>query len=629
VDVLLAARTRVAAALVAAVAIVAVAPTLAHADGTAGSTSPSPAPVAPTYVPPTPSGFAVSGREALGIAETDPKVAEETSVHGRLQEVMQVKDGGGAWQVGFRANDQEVAQVIVDGTTGAITESWTGYQVAWPMARGYEGQFGHKLNAPWVWIPMAAIFFLGLFEFRRPWRIVHLDLLVLLSFGISEYFFNRGDIGVSVPLAYPPLVYLLARMIWVGFRGGSPLRPSAPVKWLVIASVFLLVFRVTLNIADSGVIDVGYAGTIGADKITHGKPLYGEGQFPDDNPFGDTYGPFNYYAYVPFELAMPWSGKWDNLPASHGAALAFDLAAVLGLIAFARRMFGRARGNRLGALLAFAWLAYPYTDFALQSNSNDALVGALIIWSLALFARPVLRATTLALATAAKFAPLILAPLFATGTRGFSLRSLRPPVVFSVVFAAVIAVMLVEPLIDPGLATFWDRTLASQLDRTSPFSIWGQVGGIEWLQKTVLGLAALFAIAVAFVPRRRSVVQIAALAAAVLIGLQLAVDHWFYLYIPWFAGPLLIALAASRPGYSPATAATHLRGVAMETPDEALIDEPSDEPEFDELPDEDELPDDDDELMPEEGDDAGDYAEGGATGGGDTAETPVSGERGP
>jgi hypothetical protein len=627
VDVLVAVRARAATALFAAIAVLAISPAPANADATAGSTAPGPPPEAPAYVPATPAGFAVSGKEAIAIAEGDPKVAEATASHGRLQEVIQVKDGGGAWQVGFRADDQEVAQVIVDGYSGEITESWTGYQVAWPMARGYEGQFGHKLNAPWVWIPMAGIFFLGLFEFRRPWRIVHLDLLVLLSFGISQYFFNRGDIGISVPLAYPPLVYLLARMLWVGFRGASPLRPSAPLKWLVIAAVFLFVFRVTLNIADSGVIDVGYAGTIGADRITHGERIYGEGQFPEDNPFGDTYGPFNYYAYVPFELAMPWSGKWDNLPASHGAALTFDLAAVLGLIAFARRMFGRGRGTRLAIVLAFAWLAYPYTDFALQSNSNDGLIAALIIWSLALFARPALRGATLALATAAKFAPLILAPLFASGTRGLSLRDLRPPVVFSTVFAAVIAVMLVEPLIDPGLATFWDRTLASQLDRTSPFSVWGQVDGIEWLQKTVLGLAAGLAIAVAFVPRRRSVVHVAALAAAVLLALQLAVDHWFYLYIPWFAGPLLIALTASRRGYTPATATTQPRGAAMETPDEELIDEPSEDSDFDELPDEEELPDED--LMPDEGDDAGDYPEGEATGGGDTAETPVSGERGP
>jgi hypothetical protein len=614
VDVRLAPRALAIALATLAVAVSLLAPSTAGALDGALPGSTLPAPSGPTYLPQKPEGFAVTAREAVGIAEGDPKVAEMTAAHGRLTAVIQVKDDGGAWQVGFRDDDSEVAQVIVDGTTGAITESWTGYQVTWPMARGYEGQFGHKLNAPWVWIPMAAIFFLGLFDFKRPWRIVHLDLLVLLSFGISQYYFNRGEIGISVPLAYPPLLYLLARMLWVGFRGGNPLRPSAPVKWLAIVAVFLAVFRITLNIADSGVIDVGYAGTIGADRIMHGEPLYGEGEFPDDNRFGDTYGPFNYYAYIPFELAMPWHGEWDNLPASHGAALAFDLAAVIGLIVFARRMFGPSRGNRLGVVLAFAWLAYPYTDFALQSNSNDGLVAALIIWGLALFARPVWRGAMLALATAAKFAPLILAPLFATGVRGLSPRTVRPALVFSVAFAAVIALMLVEPLIDPGLATFWDRTLGSQLDRTSPFSVWGQVDGIDWLQKGVFGLAALLAVAVAFVPRRRSVVQVAALAAAVLISLQLAVDHWFYLYIPWFAGPLLIALSATGLGYNGPSFATDAGGIAMETPDEGLMDDPE-ELDLDEDPDE--VPDED--LIPEEDDFDADEE----SAGGDTAETPV------
>ena len=169
---------------------------------------------------------------------------------------------------------------------------------------------------------------------------------MLLSFGVSHVFFNRGEIGLSVPLVYPALVYLLARMLWIGFRGGEGLRPSLPVKWIALAAVVLLAFRVTINIADSGVIDVGYAGAIGADRITHGETLYGEGEFPDDNRFGDTYGPANYLAYVPFELALPWSGEWDELAASHGAALAFDLAAVLGLAVFGLRLRPGARGPR-------------------------------------------------------------------------------------------------------------------------------------------------------------------------------------------------------------------------------------------------------------------------------------------
>jgi hypothetical protein len=522
-------------------------------DAAVPSTTPM-APVAPEVLPATPEDFEVTAEGALQIAGATPEVAEQTASRGRLTTAIEVNDDG-VWQVGYKDGDEEVVQIKVDPHTGAVTEALTGYQVAWPMARGYEGQFGHVLNAPYVWIPLALIFLVGLFDFRRPLRLAHLDLLVLLSFGASHYFFNRGDIGVSVPLVYPPLVYLLARMVWIGWRGGEGLRPSLPVRWIGLAAVVLIAFRLTINIADSGVIDVGYAGTIGADRITHGEQLYGEGEFPDDNRFGDTYGPANYYVYVPFELALPWSGDWDELASSHAAAIAFDLAAVAGLFAFAVRLFGRARGRPLGVLLAFAWVAYPYTDFALQSNSNDSLVAAFLIWSLALFAKPLARGAALALATMTKFAPVTLFPLYAAGTASFlerrapsaERRPLKPALLFAVAFFVVCALCLIEPAIHSGLRTFVDRTIVSQIDRTSPFSVWGQVDGIQWLQTALFAAGGLFAAALALVPRRRTLPQIAALSAAVMIALQLAVDHWFYLYIPWFFGALAIALLCVAP----------------------------------------------------------------------------------
>jgi hypothetical protein len=452
-----------------------------------------------------------------------------------------------------------------------VTESWTGYQVAWQMARGYPGAFGHKLNAPYVWFPLAAIFLLGLLDWRRPFRIVHLDLLALLSFGVSNHFLTRADIGLSVPLAYPPLVYLLCRALWIGFRRfrgprerPRGLRPTIPVGWLAFATVFLLAFRIALNVADSGVIDVGYSGVIGADRITHGKPLYGEGEFPSNDPFGDTYGPANYYAYVPFELALPWHGAWDDLPAGHAAAIFFDLATVAGLLALGWRLRPGRAGRALGVVKAFGWAAYPYTDYALQSNSNDALVAALLVWAFVLFARPVFRGALLGLATMAKFAPLPLAPLFATGRRGLLERDpdrirsrWRGPLAFTAAFALAVALMLVHPAIDPGLGTFWDRTVKSQVDRTSPFSVWGQDSSLEWLQTALKAFAVALAVAVAFVPRRRSLARVGALAAAVMIAVELTTEHWFYLYIPWFFPLWLIAVCAEG------------RGAAAEAPEAA------------------------------------------------------------
>ncbi len=49
-------------------------------------------------------------------------------------------------------------------------------------------------------------------------------------------------------------------------------------------------------------------------------------------------------------------------------------------------------------------------------------------------------------------------------------------------------------------------------------------------------------------PRRRTPEQIAALGAAVLIALQLAVTHWFYLYVVWFAPFVLVAVFAAHFG---------------------------------------------------------------------------------
>ena len=130
----------------------------------------------------------------------------------------------GNWEVGYFADGEEVALVIVDPASGEVRESWTGYQVAWKMARGYSGAFGHKLNAPYVFLPLCAIFLLGLLDWRRPRRVANLDLLVLLGFGVSHFFFNRAEIGVSVPLAYPLLALParprpLDRLARAGARG--------------------------------------------------------------------------------------------------------------------------------------------------------------------------------------------------------------------------------------------------------------------------------------------------------------------------------------------------------------------------------------------------------------------------
>ena len=491
----------------------------------------------------------ITQTKAIEIAKQDPKAIAAAHAHPNLTPSASRNQSTGLWEVGFFTGEVEVVQVVVDPVGGDIVESWTGYQIAWRMARGYPGAFGRTVNAPYVWLPLCAIFVLGLLDWRRPFRLAHLDLLVLVAgFGLSHYFFNKGNIGLSVPLAYPPLLYLLGRALWLGFRRakGSGLRPSIPIAALAVATVVLVAGRITLNVVDSNVIDVGYSGVIGADRIADRKPLYGN--FPSDDASGDTYGPVAYYAYVPFEQALPWSGTWDDLPAAHAASIFFDLGTMAALFLLGRRIRRGRRGTELGVLLCFAWAACPYTAFSLEANTNDALVSLTLAAALLCLSAPIPRGVTLALSSMTKFAPLALGPLFATfgATATGSLRRYAKVVIpFTIAFALTILVVCFQALENPGLSTFWHRTLAEQGGRDSPFSVWGQAHSLGWLQAVVKGAVVALALLVAFRPRRRDHVTVAALGAAVMIGMQLTVDHWFYLYIPWFLPFLLIALLAT------------------------------------------------------------------------------------
>ena len=77
-------------------------------------------------------------------------------------------------------------------------------------------------------------------------------------------------------------------------------------------------------------------------------------------------------------------------------------------------------GRRLAAILAFGWAAYPYTAFALESNSNDTLVAMLLVARCWCSPGPA-RGAMAALATFAKFAPALL------GADAAHLRGPRAP----------------------------------------------------------------------------------------------------------------------------------------------------------------------------------------------------------
>src|ERR1017187_8678240 len=113
------------------------------------------------------------------------------------------------------------------------------------MARGYPGAFGQHLDALYIWLPLCLLFVAPFFDWRTPLRMLNLDLAVLTSLSVSLALFNHAAVDVSVPLSYPPLVYLMARLLWLARRSAprpQRLRLNFGVRWLTLGLVLLIAF---------------------------------------------------------------------------------------------------------------------------------------------------------------------------------------------------------------------------------------------------------------------------------------------------------------------------------------------------------------------------------------------------
>jgi hypothetical protein len=507
---------------------------------------------APTSQSERPPGYRLTAGQVAAIAT--PAVQSEVTDARRIRVRFRLgTEGQKQWEVDFyEAGDDDVAEVVVDDASGDVVERWTGSQVDTRLARGYEGAVAGKVSKWWIWLPLCVLFIAPFVDPRRPLRLVHLDLLALLGFSVSLLFFNKAEIGWSVGLVYPVLAYLFLRMLVGGFLPAERrdrLLPFAPRSWLVAGIIALAGFHTAYVATEGKVIDVGLAGVIGADRLTHGEDVYGPdfsaGLPPSSDVRGDVYGPVDYLSYVPFEIAFPWSGQWDEVSAARAAALGFELLTALALFALGGRIRAGPEGRTLGIGLAYAWLAYPFTMYTLGSSFNDSLVALLVVCCLLALSSPPARGVASALAGLTKFGPLILAPLFAAGHGD---RRPRALLVFALAFLATAAIVTVPLLPDGGFRELYDRSLGYQASRGSPFSVWGQAPSLDFLQTLskffAIGLAALFF----FLPRRRTTVQVAALAAALLIAVQVTANHWFYPYAVWFAPLVLVAAFARQRG---------------------------------------------------------------------------------
>jgi len=236
-----------------------------------------------------------------------------------------------------------------------------------------------------------------------------------------------------------------------------------------------------------------------------------------------------------------FSGEWDFLPAAHALTLFSFVAGAMALFIAGYRL----SGPKGAAALTFAWAAFPYTIYATNNNTNDIIVAAVSAIGLAAAASPIARGASIAAGFAVTLYPIALGPLWIM----YEGRK-RKPIIDFVLGGVGVGLLTFWVILLDGhpfevVRLFYQKTLAFQGDRVSPWTIFSQVPDLAFLQRPLTAFAIILAVLVAFVPRRKTLRRLAALSAAIVIAFQLTVNYWFYTYVIWFEPFIFLALLLS------------------------------------------------------------------------------------
>jgi hypothetical protein len=438
----------------------------------------------------------------------------------------------------------------------------------------------------WVYLAFCGLFLLPLLDLRRLGRMLHLDLLALLTFGVGlKYWYSSASL--SLFCVYAPLAYLCLRMVLiarVGRSGGTelpliPVRCWLPTSWLLAGIVVLVAVHINWTLGAQVSTDVGPASVQGALELVHGQHVYGADHASTAklgyDPHYDTYGPVVYESYIPFASIAGAS------TAARLATLFFDLLTAVLLFALGRLL----RGSPVGVLLAYCWLAFPFTLYAGGLAANDSLVAAALVGTLLAARSPARRGAVAALAAWTKLSPLALVPVVICHMP--PARTRRTTLLTGAAAFVLASLLILAPvLIHSSASTFVTRTFGFQLSRSPAFSIWerlnaGSLIAAAWVKPAsqvahgaLISVTAGFALMLMRAPRRQDVVGLAGACAAILTAMQICQGYYSFTYILWFAPLVMVALILGEQHPSQSSSAinaTDLRGIAHDDPQETTV----------------------------------------------------------
>jgi hypothetical protein len=429
--------------------------------------------------------------------------------------------------------------------------------------------FEYQMNAT-TWVYVSSLLIIGIyFKFHRFWSVRNLDLIALMSFAAGFLLITHGHQPAGHLWLFCVSGFFLVRLLLDPVMVRRPLlEPNLSASGLTF-TCFALVLFLLANVITKPAVEGGRR----SPEQAEGDPrimmrwedtFYGPGADPSGRHVqqGPGYAPFLALA----DLSSPPPASAAAGPAhpsrqrvlwtvaTRTTAVLGHLAILIGLILIGYRHFGSAR---TGVAAASLYLLLPYTsEFA--GRIDHVIPGALLVWAVVAYRRPLIAGTWVGLAAGVVYYPLFLLPLWC----GFYWR--RGLARFLIGAAFTLAVLTAS------LAwTCHDlHTFAGQLERMfggTSLSLVHAEGFWAFHEPAyrlpVMAVFFVLSVSLALWPAQKNLGTLLSCSAAVLLGTQFWHAHYAGIYIDWYL-PLLI-LTIFRPNLEDRMALTAVREVRL------------------------------------------------------------------
>ena len=412
----------------------------------------------------------------------------------------------------------------------------------------------YRVN-PTTWFYLSSLLSIALFfKFNRLWSVRNLDLvgLMLLAPGLLavEYGGFKASAGVQQMgflWIFAVSAAFLVRMLFDSLMVRRPLlEPNLSVGGLVFLGISLLVFLLA-NVITTRPQRDDLAGAATATKLETRATEVDADQLARLGPgypllflLPQISTQRLFAADTAVEAGAPVaevSRRALHETTARVMAIISQLAIVAGMVAIGWLHF---ENVRLGIAAAVLYLLLPYT--ALMTGRVDhALPGALVVWAIAAYRRPLVSGGLIGLAIGTIYYPVFLLPLWCSfywerGIRRFALG----------VTAALLLLVVALFITSPSGAVF-----AGQLrqmfgwifpNEVSLEGFWALPFNDSVFRLPVLAAFIAMMSTLAIWPAPKNLGTLLSCTAAVLLGSQFWKAHNGGLFMAWFLPPLLLAV---------------------------------------------------------------------------------------